>query len=295
MHSMTGYGAGSAATELFEITVEVTGVNHKSRDVRMGLSAELQTLEAEMLTFVNREIQRGSINVSAVFQPMSTNSIGRRRIRIDTQIIDDVCSQLEPVLEKRQSRVFDIGSCFSLPGVVSVVESDIKRDELAKCALDALTVAMRAFKKEREREGGELRTDLCERYLRLCDYRDGIARKTENAARNLRARFRARITALGLDIDADDDRVAREVALLVQKADISEELVRLDVHLREFGALLNDQSGESVGRKLQFLCQELHREINTLGAKTSETAISSLSLEFKAELDRVREQICNIE
>ena len=292
MQSMTGFGTGKARTEAFEISVEITAVNHKSRDIRITLPPPLQSLEPDLVRMISQEIHRGTLNVTVAFHPFAAEVKGR--LSVDTDLLDALCKQVSSLTDKFAGISVDAGKWLALPGVVTFVEPELDREILLNCALQAVAHALEAFKAERLREGLELQNDLRTRHNLLISLRDKMARKATDAPHELTRRFNERIEKLGLEFGPDDERIAREVALLVQKADVNEELVRIQAHLTEFDALINETDAP-VGRKLQFLCQELHREINTLGSKTSEPELSLLSLDFKTELDRLREQVLNIE
>ncbi len=292
MQSMTGFGTGKARTEAFEIAVEITGVNHKSRDIRVTLPSALQSLEPDLVRVVSHEISRGTLNVTVAFHPFAAEVKGR--LCVDTDLLQDLCRQVNPLAEKFHGISIDAGKWLALPGVVKLIEPELDREVLLGCAVQALDNALDSFKAERIREGKELEKDLRTRHSILVSLKNKMAEKTTDAPEALARRFNERIEKLGLESGPDDERIAKEVALLVQKADVNEELVRLQAHLNEFDVLINE-TDEPVGRKLQFLCQEIHREINTLGSKTSEPEVSLLSLDFKTELDRLREQVLNIE
>lgn len=293
MHSMTGFGSGNLRTEAFEISVEISSVNHKSRDIRISLPPALQSLEPELVKIISREIHRGALNVGIDFQAFSARV--KNRLKVDTDLLDDLCDQVKCVLDRHPGLTLDAGSWLTLPGVVQVIGPEMDRTELLDGALQAVRKALDAFQSQRAREGRALADDLREHHAILRALRDDMAGKAGMAAKSLHQRFTERISALGLELDAADERVAKELALLVQRADVNEELVRLQAHLDEFGRLIDGEDDEPVGRRLQFLCQEIHREINTLGSKTSESEISLSSLEFKTQLDRLREQVLNIE
>jgi uncharacterized protein (TIGR00255 family) len=153
---------------------------------------------------------------------------------------------------------------------------------------------LREFLAHRAQEGKVLQDDLQNRCAALAEIASEIEMRKDDAVNHYRNRLRERIAMLGLELDLGDERLLKEVAFAAQKADFTEELVRLKAHMKQFADYLA-QDNAAVGRHLQFVGQEMHREINPLVAKTSETAIADLGIRFKAELDRVREQACNVE
>jgi uncharacterized protein (TIGR00255 family) len=217
------------------------------------------------------------------------------RIRIEPEAVAQLAEQLRDVA--RRSGMADelrLADVLAIPGVVVCEEQTAPLELLGRLATEAIREALTNLVCARRREGGVLREDLLARCAVLERIATDIEARKDEALCHYRQRLQERIGLLGIELAFDDERLAKEVAFAAQKCDITEETVRLRAHLQQFHDLV-EKGGEEIGRHLQFLCQELQREINTLNAKTSETGIANLGISFKTELERVREQICNVE
>ena len=291
MKSMTGFGRGTAGNASFQVTVEISAVNsRKQLEMRVNLPAELVSLDAEIRSIVQKRLARGMLNVAVSLKKIS--GVGQSSISIDFEYAAAVCRQLREFAQNNALPSPTLQDVLAVPGVLSN-NAQTSIDEAKPLLLNALDEALTALETMRAREGDALRTDLLARGERMLSLVSRIEEQEKGAPLAMKERLLERIRALDVEIQADDERLAREVAFLVDKADITEEMVRLKSHLSQYRQFMDETS--EVGRNLDFLCQELNREANTLASKCSETAISDLALELKVELSKVREQILNVE
>lgn len=290
IRSMSGHGRGEAASEHHRVVVEVRSVNHRFCPISLRLPAELSALEEAVRGAVRAAVQRGKVDLA-----VSVGGGGNASVAIDADAAAGWAGQLHELAERAGLAAPTIQDVLPLPGVMVDPASGIDAETDRALVMDALESALRSLDEFRQREGRHLAADLAER---VASIREGV-KKIEAVASDLPARvrdnLRQKISELLTEIGAepDPDRVAQEAAYSAERADITEELVRLRSHLDKLDRLLG--ADEPVGRTLEFLAQEIHRELSTIGAKTKELGISDTALDLKAELERIREQVQNIE
>lgn len=292
MRSMTGYGRGSAVRDGNRLTVELSSVNsRKQADIRLAASRELSSLEPVIKQCISRRLRRGAVTVT--MQAELSPALRQSLVRVDGELAAHLAAELRQIGERLgvDGRV-RLGELLAVPGVV-VVDEALPAEGLAALAEEAVNGALDELIAMRDAEGVELRNDLCGRHRLLTDLLDRIADHADDALARHRDRLQARIVRLGVDLELDDERLAKEVAFCAERSDISEEIVRLRSHLSQLLEKLD--ADDDAGRSLEFLCQEMTREISTICAKARETEIAALGLEFKAEISRVREQVMNVE
>ncbi len=282
MRSMTGHGRGTAETDDRRVTVEVRAVNHRFLDlkVRVPLEAEVERRAAEA---IRRRVERGAITVS-----VREEGPGTRAVRVDLPLargVFDALCELQRNLGIQGP--ISMALIASQPGVLAFGEPP-EGDALFLAALDAALEAMVAM---RRAEGEALARDLGARLDRLEALARDITRLAGGMPLALAARLRERLDRLGADVPPE--RLAAEAALLADRADVTEELVRLASHLKQARELVAAEAAS--GRKLDFLVQEMGREVNTVGSKSPSAEISRCVVEAKAELEKIREQVQNVE
>jgi uncharacterized protein (TIGR00255 family) len=291
LKSMTGFGEGTASAGGIRVTVEISSVNRKQLDVNISLPRNLIALDARVQSLVRREFSRGRI--SGIARVEAANGAAGT-VKIDgvlaAQYVDGIRS-----VAKKLKLTDDLGaealSCF--PGVISVEQENLDADHVSAVLDDAMDNALRGLAKMRLIEGKALAADLRERLTLLDELMKDIRTLSAHVVKNQREKLFQRLEDAGLNDLAADERMVKEVALFADRCDISEELTRLKSHLAQARKLL--RSSEPVGRTLDFLCQELFREINTIGSKANEVEITRQAVAFKTELERIREQVQNIE
>lgn len=290
MRSMTGYGRGSARKDEREVTVELKSVNHRYLDLGFRLARTLGFAEPLLRTLLSEGLSRGHVDISLSYQNH------RKDARIAEADSGLAISYLKAADDLARMAGLDqtllIGDLLRLPDVIKVTEAEEDEDALREVIALAARDAMSALIADREREGVAIRSDLQGRLSNLRQLHEEMSvlapQQPEQYRRKLNERI-ARLEPSGLD----PQRLAQEVALFADKTAIDEELTRLAAHIEQMDSLL--WQDEPSGRQMDFLVQEMNREVNTIGSKTSELSITRLVLDAKNALEKMREQIQNAE
>jgi len=293
MKSMTGYGRGESAQNGFKITVELSSVNRKQSEIVVYLPRELEVLEPRVRDEVNRRIARGRMTVKVSLHAGETNS--GNLVKINIPLARAYAREINKLArDLRLSEVVTLDLLIRAPGVLETQEQ-VSDPDLFWPAIDrALAEALTALVKMRQREGAHLSKDLQRRMLSMRRAVARIQRAAPGMVKRYQEQLRERIKNAGLEHPAlDDERLLKEVTYFADRSDISEELTRLQSHFQQFDVCL--KSTEPVGRTLDFLAQEMNREINTIGSKAADSAISREVVALKAELEKCREQVQNVE
>lgn len=292
LKSMTGFGSGSAAAGGMNVEVELGSVNRKQLDIRLSLPRNLSVLEPRIREVVQSKISRGNLNVS--IKVSASGQAEGSGIVIDKKMSAAYLSGLRTVAAELDLQDdLRASVLLRLPDVIkyqSVAENTEKVWGLLKKALTASLAELVAMRKI---EGKSLAEDLQVRFDKLAMHKEKLQKIAPTVAKQYGKRLQQRLNDAGL---ADDDLkaiVARELIVFVDRADITEELVRLDSHFKQVAGLM--RLTKPVGRALDFLCQEMFREINTVGSKGNDARVSKEVIAFKAELESIREQVQNIE
>jgi uncharacterized protein (TIGR00255 family) len=292
MKSMTGYGRGESSQQGFKITVEVSSVNRKQTEIALNLPRDLEVLEAQIRDEINRRVARGRITVRLSVHA-AKGAAGQ--MRLNTALAKVYAKELR-ALAKSLHLPDDVtlDMLARAPGVLQADEEIQEAEALWPGTAKALKTALDMMLKMREREGAWLGKDL---KARVAHMRAGVARVQSRApqvAEHYRTQLLSRIKSAGLETAAiEEDRLIKEVFYFADRADISEELTRLQSHFQQFDDCA--KSGEPIGRTLDFLAQEINREINTIGSKANDSLISREVVILKAELEKFREQVQNVE
>ena len=290
---MTGYGRGDAAKDGFKITVELSSVNRKQSEISVNLPREMEMLEAQIRDVINRYVARGRLTVRVGLHVGATRQSARMHLNIPlakayARELSRLSKQLSlpgPVTLDHLARA---------PGVFQTDEQIAEEEDFWPAVEKALKKALQAMVKMRQREGDHLRQDLAERIRMMRRATAKIQQNAPGVAERYRKQLVERIKAAGLEIPGtEDDRLLKEVVYFADRSDISEELTRLQSHFKQFDDCY--KSGEPVGRMLDFLAQEMNREVNTIGSKANDSLISREVVTLKAELEKFREQAQNVE
>jgi uncharacterized protein (TIGR00255 family) len=288
---MTGYGRGEADHAGTKISVELNSVNRKQSDIVINLPRDLAALEPRIRQAINEKISRGRMNVMIGLQEGAN---GTSALALDTALARSY-HQAMLTLQKELSAPGEItiGTILQAPGVMRSPEQSVQPDEAWPAVERALTAALGELVKMREREGKHLAKDLIHRLKTLRQETKGIRALYPEVVKKYRTTLRERLEKAGLDLPFDDERLLKEVTIFADRSDVSEELTRLESHLAQFAHHL--RKNEPVGRTLEFITQEIFRELNTLGAKSNDAGISQRVVACKSELEKIREQILNLE
>jgi len=288
---MTGYGRGEADHAGTKISVELNSVNRKQSDIVINLPRDLAMLEPRIRQAINEKISRGRMNVMIGLQE---NANGAGALALDTALARSYHEAMR-TLQKELSAPGEItiGTILQAPGVMRSPEHSVKADDAWPVVQRALHTALGDLIKMREREGKHLAKDLIHRLKTLRAQIKEIRKLYPEVVKKYRGVLRERLEKAGLDLALDDERLLKEVTIFADRSDISEELTRLESHLAQFAHHL--RKNEPVGRTLEFITQEIFRELNTLGAKSNDAGISQHVVACKSELEKIREQIQNLE
>lgn len=289
MNSMTGFGRGEASGEGVSVTVEMKSVNNRFRDLQLRCPREYMAFEPRIATLIKPRFARGRIDVF-VRRVTRQGGMGVVVDKAMAATYHDSLSDLARSLGVEPS--VDLNFLAGLPGVLVTVEQEVDVTGEWHVLETALTAATKHLAEMREKEGESLRKVLAQHVDELDDLRQKVALEADGVASRLRLRLMDRLNKLVGD-RVDPDRLAQEAAVLADKADVAEELARLESHNKQFVAAL--RRPEPIGRRLDFLAQEMNREINTIGSKAAEHAVSSLVVDMKSTLERIREQVANVE
>lgn len=289
---MTGYGRGEAESSGTRAVAEVRSVNHRFLDLKLrGFNLGLE-LEDKLRSRVRRALSRGSITLT-----LRVESAGADRdVVVDVDSARRIHRSLRALADELGlERPRDLSLVCSVPGVIAVGEAD-PSEALAAAAIAAVDEAIEALVAMRQHEGDLLAADLSARIAELIDLTERLAESAEVAPAEAQRRLSERIDRLlkSSKVEVDPSRLAQEVAVLADRLDVTEELVRVRAHIDQLRSLMVGNA-KPVGRRLDFLVQELGREFNTVASKSQSADISSLVVEAKAELEKVREQVQNIE
>ena len=291
--SMTGRGTGAAAGRNARVEAELSSVNRKQLDVNVAVPRFLASFESRIQEMIRRALSRG--RVSGEIRVTWTESSRAAGVRVDAGLARGQVAAL-----RAAARQLDLpddlqaSALLALPEVVVFERTAADLEPLWPAVARALGAALAGLQAMRRQEGAALGRDLRARLKQLRKGMAGIRKRAPAVAEAYRAALLKRIGAAlpGTDL-ADDERLLKEIALFADKTDITEELVRLDSHLDQAAGLL--RTGGAVGRPLDFLVQEMGREINTIGAKANDAAVARRIVAIKTELERFREQVQNIE
>ena len=293
MKSMTGYGRGECAQDGFKVTVELSSVNRKQAEIAVNLPREMETLEAPLRDLVNRHIARGRVTGRITLHASSGKAFARQHINVP--LAEAYARELGKLAKHLKiDGPVTLDQLVRAPGVFQTDEELAEAEDLWPAVARAAKQAIAALVSMREREGAHLAQDLATRVatMRKCVTR--VQAQAPKAAVRYREQLLERIRSAGLATPTpDDERLLREVVLFADRSDISEELTRLKSHFQQFEDCR--KSTEPVGRMLDFLAQEMNREINTIGSKANDALISREVVVLKAELEKFREQAQNVE
>jgi uncharacterized protein (TIGR00255 family) len=291
--SMTGYGVAERDLPLGKVAVEVRSLNHKYLDISLRLPRGFFTLEPKVRDLVKQWVSRGRVDLTMRIDP-SSSTVPRYRLETDMKLAEEYIRLLSTIKEKLgltgEVTVDHVAGVREIVPFVEVKEdAEPYWEEIASVTEQALG----ALDASRREEGEVLGTDLMGRLAEVRKLIDEIKGKAPSVVDSYRERLRERVRALLEGSDFDERRFYQEVAYFAERSDVSEEVIRMDSHLRQFESKLTEEG--LAGRGLDFILQEMGREANTIGAKSTDADIAHKVIELKGELERMREQVQNIE
>ncbi|NLL42032.1 MAG: YicC family protein [Firmicutes bacterium] len=289
--SMTGFGQGEAVDARYSVQVEVKSVNHRYLDLFFRIPKQYSQLEDTIRTVITGRLARGRVEVM-----LSVEEFGdqERSVQINNALFRGYLQALRTIQSELESaEPIQLSDVLSLPGLLEVDEPPLDWDNLQGLVSQAANQALDGLEAMRAAEGRRLHADLEEKVLQVEKLREDVAQIAPQVISDYKQRLRERLGELIDGTTLTEERFLGEVALFADRCSIDEELVRLASHIQQFKDTL--RSEDSVGRKLDFLIQEMNREVNTIGSKANNVHISGSVVNMKSELEKIREQVQNIE
>jgi uncharacterized protein (TIGR00255 family) len=293
---MTGFASITREDDRATIAVTMRSVNHRYLDLQLRVPQALAAIESEVRALVGRHVSRGRVEVGLSFQL-------RQVPGVDVEFNETFAAALEKALDQARSRglvtgTLTPGDLLRLPQALTIRErpaeaDEAAQDEMAARARTVVSEALADLDAMRAREGGHLRTDLDQRRAFVADLIERVAAAADEGRAAMEDRLRERVRELREELQADETAVAQEIVRSAARSDISEEISRFRAHISHWVTL--SDSPEPCGRKLDFLLQEMNREVNTMGSKADGLHVSELIIAAKAELEKMREQVQNVE
>jgi uncharacterized protein (TIGR00255 family) len=292
MKSMTGYGRGEASRGGIKITAEITSVNRKQSEITVYLPREMESLEAPARAELNKRIARGRVTVKVGLHTMEALP---GQVQINAPVAKAYADELRKLARALKiSDAISVETLVRLPGVLRGPDEMSESETLWPILEESIKAAMESLVKMREKEGAHLAKDLQGRIKALRKGVTKIKALAPEMVKKYREQLQKRIAEAGLALPAEEDeRLLKEVVYFADRSDISEELARLQSHFNQFDDCV--KTAEPVGRTLDFLAQEMNREINTIGSKAQDSEIAREVVMLKAELEKFREQVQNVE
>lgn len=293
VRSMTGFGEGRAVKDgAFEVRVIMRSINHRHSELQLRLPAELTAQEPVIRRHLGRKARRGKLEISIrLIREAGKTELPTINRELAAGLLA-AASELGDTLGV--DGALDLGILLRLPGVVQQESStaEFDTDDLS-VVLQALDLGMASLEQTKSVEGEALAADLLKRFDTLAQHLGQLKTMAGEVSGQILERLRQRLAELDAEIDIDQERLMQEVILYADRGDVTEELVRLESHFQAFRQAL--EGGSPSGRRLEFLLQEIHREVNTAGSKVRMPELSALVIEMKSDLEKVREQVLNLE
>ncbi|MCI5551736.1 MAG: YicC family protein [Clostridiales bacterium] len=288
--SMTGYGRCTLAQDGREVTIELKSVNHRFLDLAFRMPRSFAFLENDMRARISNKLARGHVDIFVTYKNSRDDA---RKVTLDSALLGEYLTTLrQGGIDHMLDDNLRLRDVLSMQDVLTVEEADEDQQALSTLTLSALDTALDSLCAMRRREGEAMRGDVETRLDTLERTAHAIDERAPQWLEEYRQRLRARIEEI-CQMQLDEARLTQEVALAADKAAVDEETVRLRSHIAQMRDLL--KQSEPAGRKLDFLVQEMNREVNTTGSKSSDLILTGMVVDAKAELEKIREQIQNIE
>jgi len=285
---MTGFGHAERSLEKAEIVVDIRGVNSRYFDFKAHLGREWVEIEAVLKSEVQQAVSRGRIDLFVDVRLHSSDQIG-----LDHQLLNSYLALAEKLKAAGVPGELSIADLIAIPGLLS--QTAIDADSAREPVLEATREALARLVEARLSEGAALQSDIEARLDQIEMLTREIAARAGLIQEHYRSKFEAQLLNWGKELHLDEKRLAEEVFYYVQRSDIAEELARLRSHIDRFRSFLRDESEPALGKNLDFLCQEMHREVNTILSKSPLVEVSQRAVAAKTEIDRIREQVQNVE
>jgi len=291
MYSMTGYGKGEASRDSLTVNVEIKAVNHRYADITVKLPRSCMAYENETRKQVSQVLKRGKIDVFVNYDLDAAS----QTVPVLNQQLAEAYHQLFLTMQRDMGIAGTVSLEYiaSQRDVVQLRETEVDESLLGECLQQAVVVALENHLAMRRAEGEETRKDMVERLAVAEALLVQLEGRAPQVPAEWQERLSERLARLQKNLEWDPQRVAQEIAVYADRCDISEEIVRFRSHLVQFRALFND--AEPVGRRMDFIVQEMNREVNTMGSKSNDIELTQCVVALKAELEKIREQVQNVE
>ncbi|WP_185956013.1 YicC/YloC family endoribonuclease [Melghirimyces algeriensis] len=291
IRSMTGYGRGESEAEGFRVIVEIRSVNHRYSEMVVRLPAGWGSHEEKVKKLLRQSIQRGRIDVTVTVEGEESD---QRRLTVDDKAVEALWEAAQMLKEKWGVKgELTLSELLNHPKVIKEEELTLEPQRLEESLFEAVRQAASSLLEMRKREGKALAEDLDRRIGILKRYLIEIQERSPQVVKEYQKKLQERMRELLGDVELDSERLLTEAAVFADKSDIQEELTRLFSHLSQLKDALKQR--EPVGRRLDFLLQESNREVNTIGSKANDAWIAERIVHCKSELEKMREQVQNIE
>lgn len=291
MKSMTGYGRARQTLHERDITVELRAVNHRYLDINVKAPRIYGFLEDAVKTAVGRMIARGKVDV---FISIDSSALGDVKISLNHKILESYLDALHEMRDRYElADDISVMRLARLPDVFSSEKQEADADELTKDVLEVLQAAGADFCTMREREGAKLRDDILSRGQTILKLVAEVEERSPKAVEEYRAKLTARMNEVLADTTIDPQRILAEAAVYADRTAVDEETVRLRSHMHQMEIMAAEN--RPIGRKLDFLVQEMNREANTIGSKANDMELAKIVVDIKSEIEKIREQVQNIE
>ena len=288
---MTAYGSAESLKDSLEFIVEIRSGNYRYREIVLRLSHSLQPFEEKVRSVVASTVKRGRIEVSIQIKDNGNKGL---KLELNMPLVKAYIQIFKELNEELECEQRIDPSFFShLKDIIITKQDSIDFENVWPDLEDVINTALRSMESMRINEGMALEKDFLERLNRITKYIDEIRSRTTLIVESYKDRLMQKINNIIKPVEINEDRIIQEVALIADRSDITEELIRVESHIEQFRNFINQD--DAIGRRLDFLLQEINREVNTMGSKASDSLVSQLAVEIKAELEKLREQIQNVE
>jgi uncharacterized protein (TIGR00255 family) len=290
--SMTGFGRGESSDGVHSFSVEIKTVNHRYNDIIVKMPKYLLFLEEKVKKHIKEYINRGRVEVYINLEYLADSNI---EVNVNIPLALAYKRELENLINQLEiGDDISLTHLLTLPEVIKTERKDVDEDVVWGCLSQALEIALENVVNMRKKEGIELKKDIEIQLRKLENLIDKIEKRAPQVVMEYKEKLKERVSELmDEDADLDEERLNFEVVLFADKSDINEEVVRFKSHIKQFYMSL--EQDEAVGRKLDFLIQEMNREVNTIGSKANDLEIINDVMDIKAQLEKIREQVQNIE
>ncbi|MCH1623840.1 YicC/YloC family endoribonuclease [Fredinandcohnia quinoae] len=288
--SMTGFGQARKEMESYSVTAEIKSINHRFCEINIRMPRQLLVIEDKIKKAIMEHVKRGRVEV---FLTIEGEGLVKKSLNIDWELMDHLYHSIKDIQEKYNlTDMITTQQLLSLDDILSIDDVELENNELELIVIEVIQVAVEELKMMREVEGKKLLEEINNYLNQIENNVNAVYQYAPHVVNQYQERLAKRINEY-INGEIDDNRILTEVAIFAEKADVSEELTRLHSHISQFKEAT--YTNDSIGRKLDFIIQEMNREINTIGSKANDSKIAKHVVEMKSLLEKIKEQVQNIE